>query len=213
MSNPTLKNAFCVSLAGHLSLFLVFTFSFGRHVAPLSMPGVSFLGDILRAGDLTPHGAGADPGRVNGVTSGERQDAFVQKSTVAPPSFKDYYHKPASLVVADPLKSHAPLEPQGLVPPARRASVVMLHPALPSHFLLYFKDRQQAHLELLYSVARQPLAHGVTIKRKISSGNLEVDLLCMRAMTRYFFIQQSHLEPAHWQTIKIDLSPKSDGGI
>jgi len=48
------------------------------------------------------------------------------------------------------------------------------------------------------------------IKRKISSGNLEVDLLTMRYIGHYLFIQQKRFTPNNWQTVKIDLSEKEN---
>jgi hypothetical protein len=50
--------------------------------------------------------------------------------------------------------------------------------------------------------------NSLEIKRKISSGNLEVDLLSMRYLSPYLFIQQNRFTPNNWQTVKIDLSPQ-----
>ena len=85
-----------------------------------------------------------------------------------------------------------------------------MHPLLPHDFALYFKDRQIAHVELEFNFvsSRQPAV--AVIKRKISSGNLEVDLLSMRYIGHYLFIQQTKFAPNSWRTVKIDLSAKDD---
>ncbi|MGE5197021.1 MAG: hypothetical protein ACM3IL_00745, partial [Deltaproteobacteria bacterium] len=76
--------------------------------------------------------------------------------------------------------------------------------------LLYFKDRQAAHIELMFNVLPDGKSNSMDIKRKISSGNLEVDLLTMRYLSHYLFIQQAGFPANKWQTVKIELSPKND---
>jgi hypothetical protein len=90
----------------------------------------------------------------------------------------------------------------------RKESSIMLYPALPQHFLLYFKDRQIVHIELLFWIDSIDRTGYVDIKRKISSANPEADLLAMRYISRYLLIQKMQFLPQSWQTVKIELSPK-----
>lgn len=88
-------------------------------------------------------------------------------------------------------------------------SVVMIHPLLPYQLQLYFKDRQSVHLELAFKIISSGHKNYVIVKRKISSGNLEADLLCCRYLGHYLFIQQAKFVPGTWQTVKIDLSKEN----
>lgn len=97
-----------------------------------------------------------------------------------------------------------------LAPPKRKGQEIMLHPVLPYDFSLYFSDRQIAHVELMFSVGALDNPNYIKVKRRVSCGNLEVDLLSMRYIERYLFIQHMRFQPASWQTVKIDLSGKND---
>jgi hypothetical protein len=92
----------------------------------------------------------------------------------------------------------------------KREPMIIFHPLLPHDFTLYFKDRQVAHVELMFNIVSTGKRNSITMKRKISSGNLEVDLLSMRYIGRYLFIQQARFTPNNWQSVKIDLSAKND---
>lgn len=93
--------------------------------------------------------------------------------------------------------------------PFRKDPVFTLHPLLPYQFDLYFKDRQAVHIELEFSVTRSQSRNFVFLRRKISSGNLEADLLSMRYIGHYLFIQQARFAADAWQTVKIEFSPHS----
>jgi predicted transcriptional regulator len=84
----------------------------------------------------------------------------------------------------------------------------MFYPQLPYYFQIYFKDRQRARIELMFNVVDQDNKNIVMVKRKISSGNLEADLLSMRYIGHYLSIQQAGLPKNNWQSIKIELSAK-----
>jgi hypothetical protein len=86
----------------------------------------------------------------------------------------------------------------------------MFYPRLPYHFALYFKDRQTVHIELMFQVISGAQRNSILVKRRVSSGNLEADLLSMRYISRYLFIQQRGFAPNKWQTVKIDLSTAND---
>ena len=91
------------------------------------------------------------------------------------------------------------------VPKMKKAdSSIMFYPAMPYHFLLYFKDRQIAHMEATFYISSTGKIAG--IKRKISSGNPEVDLLIMRNLTHFLNLCKSNFALGSWQTVKIDLS-------
>ncbi len=87
---------------------------------------------------------------------------------------------------------------------------MMLYPRLPYDFSLYFRDRQAAHIELAFNIKTAGNREEVAIKRKISSGNLEADLLSMRYISHYLFIQKTRFAPGVWQSVKIDLAARDD---
>ena len=89
---------------------------------------------------------------------------------------------------------------------ARRTQEILFHPLLPYSFPLYFKDRQVAHVELLFKILQDKLRSYILVKRKISSGNLEVDLLSVRYISHYLFLRQAAFAPGAWQVVKVDLS-------
>jgi len=122
-----------------------------------------------------------------------------------------YYLKPG--VHLNLYQEKMSYNPPGSFGPAlnhRRQPVILLYPPLPYHFLLYFKDRQRAHIELEYNVRQDVGSSFVALRRKVSSGNLEVDLLSMRYIGHYLFTQTAYLPVSGWQTIKIDLEPKKE---
>jgi hypothetical protein len=94
--------------------------------------------------------------------------------------------------------------------PKRKAPEIIFHPVLPYDFQLYFNDRQVAHVELKFKVDAKDNSNYIRIKRNISSGNLEVDLLTLRYIERYLFIERMRFKPESWQTVRIDLSEKND---
>jgi hypothetical protein len=87
-----------------------------------------------------------------------------------------------------------------------RDSSIMFHPLLPYQFELYFKDRQSVHIELAFRMIPGIDKNSLEIKRKISSGNLEADLLSLRSMHNYLFLQQGKLIPHEWQNVTIELT-------
>jgi len=87
----------------------------------------------------------------------------------------------------------------------KAASSIMFSPPMPYHFLLYFKDRQTAYMEVAFYIS--PEGKIVGVKRKISSGNPEVDLLIMRNFTHFLNLCKSNFALGSWRTVKINLSP------
>jgi len=196
------KNTVLFSLLGHLTVFSLFSFSFGNKIPKADYAPVVFWGAVLRSADLMP-----------------RRDAVLKiknpefsspaKVTKESPVISNIYLKPAiNLAVSTQKLSFAPGPVAPLASGVRPEAVIMLYPQLPQNFLLYFQDRQVVHIELVFDIISGGKANSVTIKRKISSGNLDADLLTMRYISHYLFIQQAAFPQDSWQTVKIDLSTK-----
>lgn len=94
--------------------------------------------------------------------------------------------------------------------PQKKSMPIMIHPLLPYQLQLYFKDRQAVHIELMFKIVSNGERDTILIERKISSGNLEADLLSSRYINHYLFIQQTGFARDTWQTVKIDLSAGND---
>ena len=84
-------------------------------------------------------------------------------------------------------------------------SSIMFFPKMPYHFLLYFKDRQTAYMEVAFYVS--PEGKIMKLEKRISSGNPEVDLLIMRNLAHFLNISKSNFTLDSWRTVKIDLKP------
>lgn len=198
-----------ISLLGHIALFSIFSFSFGHKIASREFSGVSFWGAILRNSDLTGY-FGANERLINSQNFTKRPPvASLDKTNRLDFSMPGYYLKPAvTLKVSENKAAFAREMISAPFPISKKGPVIMFYPQLPYHFLVYFKDRQIAHIELMFNIISSDKTDSIAIKRKISSGNLEADLLVMRYINHYLFIQQASFPPHSWQTVKIDLSAK-----
>lgn|GEM_PF-5314618 len=87
----------------------------------------------------------------------------------------------------------------------KKETPLMFYPYLPYSFLIYFKDRQKAYLEFSFYISKSKL---VSINRKITSANLEVDLLVMRYISRSLYLIKDSFPTDCWQTVKIELKQK-----
>lgn len=212
MTNRIFKKPLLISLAGHLTVLSIFSFSFGPKAPQLNFSTVSFWGSVLKGYDFFSQNL--KPQEV------KRRSAFCLEpgQEVLRPSFTEksrtlidrssFYSKPkvSGAFLKEKLDWMPATKP--LVPPVRKkAAVVMLHPALPYYFNLYFKDRQVVHIELMFNIVSAKPANSVILKRKIASGNLEVDLLAMHYINHYLFIQKVAFPTDKWQTVKIEFSP------
>lgn len=206
MTNTFFRKAIVVSFLGHMTLFGMFSFSFGPGPAELNTSGVSFVGPILYSVDFINN-------RYSHLKS--RMGAFSMKSDMLAldkinrDSFlaQDNYSKPQFLILSGQEKMvYAQPITAAPVIPAKARQAIMFYPSLPYHFTLYFKDRQAVHIELSFQIASGEKRNSILVKRKISSGNIEADLLSMRYITRYLFIEQKGYAPNKWETVKIDLS-------
>jgi len=214
------KKAITISLAGHLAFFGIFNFSFGNKIPLVSYNNVSFFGQVLPSSDLKERGERlilkALPDRFWGKLNHQLQKRSEQdenKSGALPSFFNisilEYSKKPAEAgLFSEKISFRAKLKPPEASLKRKKEQVVMFYPRLPYQYLLFFKDRQRAHIEIEFSIASSTVPNSIMVKRKISSGNLEADLLTMRYISRYLSIEQKNFAADNWQTVKIDLSAK-----
>ncbi len=211
MTDTVLRQAVVISFLGHITLFSLFSLSFGPKIPTADFSRISFWGSILRGSDLTDT---RSPG------SGYKRGGFMGKSEISvldkinrenSPLTSVEYSKPQVFLAFNEEKMLFAQKTAALPPiQPRREPAIMFYPRLPYHFALYFKDRQTVHIELMFQVSAGDKGSSVLIKRRISSGNLEADLLSMRYISRYLFMQQGGLSPGKWQIVKIDLSTVND---
>jgi len=219
MISPVFKKSLILSLLGHIAVFSIFSFSFGNRI-PTAGYNVFFRGSILRDADLTQPRAQGDRSRssytfniseIKKVFMGKTNTSLLDKANKEYPLISSYYLKPEINLAFNEDKIIF-IKKSTQAPPVqrRKESVIMLYPTLPYNFLLYFKDRQAVHIELIFNIISTGQTNSIEIRRKISSGNLEADLLSMRYIGHYLFVQQSRFSPNNWQTVKIELTPKND---
>ncbi|MBM3244226.1 MAG: hypothetical protein FJZ15_00335 [Candidatus Omnitrophica bacterium] len=209
MITRSLKNSFLISLMGHFTVFGLFGFSFGERIIPYKQANVAFWGGVLKNYDLAPETTlirraarksfFVPPAEVPSVENTESQEFKPAASFVKPP---------VSLIREGQQKVTLKNDILGPVFLAKRKKpVVMFYPELPYDFNLYFKDRQVAHIELEYIAFSPDKNKSVLVRRKASSGNLEVDLFCMHYIEQYLSIQKYASSDNIWQTVKIELEP------
>ncbi len=207
MTSITFRKTFAISFLAHTALFSIFSFSFGSKIPIASYTQIAFWGAILDNSDLM-----IEQNFIN------RNPKYFQKpDTLAlskikeePPSLVSaYYLKPASALELNKYKMIF-FNKSTSIPFGRKEKrqEIMFYPHLPEHFLLYFKDRDVVHIELMFNIISKGPLSSILIKRKISSGNLEADLLSMRYISHYLFIQQASFFKDNWQTVKIELCAK-----
>jgi len=210
MTDSFLRQAIIISFLGHTALFGMFKLSFGPKVPEAGFSRVYFWGSLLRVPDIT-NKYGFDIGYKSGGFKGKAEMIVLNKINRQDSLTPIEYSKPPASAVFNEEKLSFVEEPISLPLIAqRRESAIMFHPRLPYNFTLYFKDRQSAHIELSFEVISGDKRNSVLVKRRISSGNLEADLLSMRYISRYLFIQQAGFAPNKWQTVKIDLTTVND---
>ncbi|MBL7081974.1 MAG: hypothetical protein ISS44_05365 [Candidatus Omnitrophica bacterium] len=202
----SLKSAVFISLIWHIFCFnsLEFTFNHKQIKGDLEFSKIFFLGSILQRIDYRPKS-------LSRVTSGPQFFRSTIKSStgkevmlrpfISQPSSE--FKKPHPVNLTDHKIGYFPLLS---APEIKKVdSSIMFYPPMPYHFLLYFKDRQTAHMEVAFYIS--PKGKVAKIRRKISSGNPEVDLLVMRNLVHFLNLCKSNFALGSWQTVKIDLSP------
>ena len=202
------KQSIFVSFLGHLAMFGIFAFSFGNKQPNALYSNVYFQGAILSKMDFRPASKLQD---ARAVLLKRSETFFLDKISkeLGTRAGESYYLKPNCRIAFSGAKLLPSMAPS-VIPAGskRRQAVLMLYPALPYNLSLYFKDRQGVHIELMFKMVPSGKTSFIEIKRKISSGNLEADLLSMHYISHYLFIQQARLNPGLWQTVKIDLAPQ-----
>jgi hypothetical protein len=202
----SLKKTMFLSLIGHITVFSLFSFSFGPRVQQLNIADASFFGAILGRTNLIETKVVNGPD-IKGALINKSNVSNLSKISHEYPLTSQVYLKPQSELTFNEEKIVFMPEFSSIsFTPKRKEPVIMLYPRLPYHFALYFKDRQTVHIELEFNLRPQEERSRMVIKRKISSGNLEVDLLSMRYISRYLFIQKMSFAPDSWHTVKIDFS-------
>lgn len=206
MTKAYFKNSIIVSLVGHTLAFFLFTFSFGGMSPKPDYAPLVFLGQILPknfSGCPEYTNAKKTPwnhdGLVGNIRPQEREDRFrLAQYCLKPRVGLSFNTAKADFTEKTPAAFELPVQ--------QKESVIMFHPLLPYQLQLYFKDRQSVHIELMFNIVPSEDKNSIMVKRKISSGNLEADLLSKRYMEHYLFIQQARFPLNAWQTVKIDLS-------
>ena len=210
MTGAAFKKTLFISLLGHITVFGVFSFSSGDRFLKANYIPVYFLGSMLSNSDLSNRSINSylcTRYKVSNMPivlthlKAKQESGFTHPQYVKPSLPLAVNREKIAIVPKDKLISFVS---------KRKEATITFHPYLPLHFLLYFRDRQKAHIEVMFNIVSSAKATNILLKRKISSGNLEVDLLSMRYIGHYLFIQQARLVPNIWQTVKIDLSTKND---
>ncbi|MDD5432928.1 MAG: hypothetical protein PHO70_08120 [Candidatus Omnitrophica bacterium] len=213
------KKIIFISIAGHLVFFTFFSFSFSSRVPITNYAPVSFLGQLLTYPQVSQI-INKDLKLFNSTRVIKVNDSHINKVSTEtkasdyqrPQALFDFCSKPqvSSIFVSEKESYTDSFKDLRLPVLTRKEQKLVFHPVLPYSFSLYFKDRQTAHVELAFKISAQGSRELALVKRKISSGNLEVDLLSLRYIGHYLFIQKSKFSPNNWQTVKIDLSAKND---
>ncbi|MDD5165930.1 MAG: hypothetical protein PHQ57_00870 [Candidatus Omnitrophica bacterium] len=211
MTSPIFNKAIIFSVLGHVTIFSLFNFSFGQRVPKLDFANIYSLGAILQKADLASNRGDFNAPKIKNNFFAKAQARALLKADNTYPALTDYYLKPQFDIIAGGAEKVSLSIPAALPVTLRaKESPLVFHPRLPEHFLIFFNDRETVHIELMYNVVPRSKTNIITLKRKISSGNLEADLLSMRYIGHYLFTEQSKFMMNKWQTVKIDLSAKND---
>ena len=214
MTDTIFKKTLFLSLLGHLTLFSLFSFTFGNRINRIDYGNASFLGAILRGADLNSQPFPISSAAMFIIKNEFNKISLAKAENKDALAFRPYFKPPIDLPINQEKAIFMQKEISASFIQKRVEPVIMFYPPIPYHFLLYFRDRQRVHIELMFNIISKPAkANSILVKRKISSGNLEADLLSMRYMSHYLFIQQARFIPDNWQTVKIDLSAKNDSGL
>lgn len=206
------KYAFIVSISAHLAAFSLFSLSSGPRVFK-NESRVNFWGQLLSMREAS-HSLGPATAPAAAILSADK--GFIPRQNILTNSYPFLNPDKLSLKPAADLNPsflnktgyYPVFEGNGFEPLRTEEKGVIFYPSLPSNFALYFRDRQSAHVELSFSFEKNSSAYQLLIKRKISSGNLEADLLISRYIKRYLYMQEGLALNEGWQTVKVELSVK-----
>jgi hypothetical protein len=202
------KAAIFISLIWHVVCFSSVELTFGKKVAEsnFELTKIFFLGPILQKADYYPQStqqtktSAADRLKARNLVNMLKPGSSEARGLI---SENILLKKPPTLTLAESKVTYFKSTPSVKVKKAD--SSIMFYPPMPYHFLLYFKDRQVAHMEVAFYISPDGKIAG--LKRKISTGNPEVDLLIMRNLSHFLNLCKSNFSLSSWQTVKIDLSP------
>lgn len=223
--SPNFKTAIFISLIWHAVCFSSVELTFGKKVAEsnFELTKIFFLGPILQKADYYPQSAqqtktsAADKLKARNLVNPVRKNPFRKRRhsnglTMLKPGYGEarglifeniLLKKPPTLIFTESKAAYFKSTP--FLKVKKADSSIMFYPPMPYHFLLYFKDRQVAHMEVAFYISPDGKIAG--LKRKISTGNPEVDLLIMRNLSHFLNLCKSNFSLNSWQTVKIDLSP------
>jgi hypothetical protein len=212
MIDSIFKKTICFSLLGHLAVFSLFSLSFGEKIPGIYYGGVYFWGSVLLNSELVVNKQTSVRLGAKETFRRKADTELLVRPTQDIPSLPNNYLKPQPMALWSQQEKIPARQKRSLTAYSRikKEPSITLHPHLPYNFLLYFKNRQIVHIELMFNIISHGKTNSITIKRKIASGNLEADLLSMRYINHYLFVQQSRFMPNKWQVVKIELSAKND---
>jgi hypothetical protein len=202
------KAAIFISLIWHVVCFSSVELTFGKKVAEsnFELTKIFFLGPILQKADYYPQSvqqtktSAADRLKARNLVNMLKLGSSEARGLI---SENILLKKPPTLILTESKAAYFKSTPPVKIKKAD--SSIMFYPPMPYHFLLYFKDRQVAHMEVAFYISPDGKIAG--LKRKISTGNPEVDLLIMRNLSHFLNLCKSNFSLSSWQTVKIDLSP------
>jgi hypothetical protein len=211
MSNLlSLRNIVVVSLGLHVSALWMFGFSFPGQALPQA-GRIVFLGNILPQKVFLPAVGSCDIRRfVRQPPLSHLPAALPARAQERPVPYAGERVKPA-VTMERPMPYFPAFAAAGERPAQGAPSVLTFHPLLPYELQLYFKDWEAVHIELMFNIVSEKGKDYIVVKRRISSGNLDADLLCSRYISHYLFIQRSGFAENKWQSVKIDLSKQEEG--
>lgn len=203
-----LKSAVFISLLLHIVCFSGVELTFGKRYGlekNFEFTRIFFLGPILQEAEYYPESiqhADSSAGRliarnlVNNLKPGSPETHGFVSSSI-------FFEKPPVLTLID--NKLVFFKPTPSMKAKKEDTSIMFYPPMPYHFLLYFKDRQVVHMEAAFYISPEGKIAG--LKRRVSTGNPEVDLLIMRNLAHFLNLYKSNFTLNSRHTVKIDLSP------
>jgi len=205
--SQTLRAALFVSISWHFLFFGIFEPTFATKAHLQGLDRVAFLGSLLQNRDFLrsfEQNLIAERRTVNMKTVYPKK----REGDFALPSLQEAVKPMAQLSASVDKKIFLPERTQGFMYAYKEKPPLTFYPILPYSFLFYFRDRQTAHIEFTFYISD---AGKITlVKRKVSSGNLDADLLAYRYITHCLFLQEGRFPANTWQNVKIDLTRKEN---
>lgn len=210
MASP-LRVTLLLSASIHIACFGIFEPTFGSSLSKPNLTQIAFLGPILEVFDFSPtvnYPQSMDK-NISKYTPVLKSQSLIKKQESEFLSLKVLPLKP--LVTTGFKKDKSTFIPKidlASLKQRKREPTVIFYPPLPYSFLLYFQDRQTAHIEFMFYISKDDKV--TSIKRKISSGNLDADILALRYIAHYLNLYEENFPADSWQTVEIDLSREND---